>query len=338
MHGIGDTTAEALAAYLAEPRNREIVAQAAGRGRRAHASRRPGRAAGRPSRGLSFVITGTLPTLSRKQATADHRGGGRAGDGHASPGSTDFLVVGEDAGSKLTKARELGVAELDEAELLRRGADPPRTELSREPRAMTQSPTEAPCSASPPPRCVALHRALSRDRSRRARRPRWRASWASSRGRRLPPGAGAVAGAAASRRCRRSARGALLARPRRRFFADLGWGRLDLERAAPRRGRALQRRTGRRPTRTRARRSPPATSRRGSSPTSSGAWPAPTWRCWRWSAARAGDARVPLPVRAAPRRCCAPSGSAIARRRLAAGRAGRPRVSAIPASGPGAAG
>jgi len=69
--------------------------------------------------GMSIVVTGTLPTLSRKAAEdlIRSRGGNAAGSVSK---KTAFVVVGEDAGSKLTKARSLGIETIDEAELLRR--------------------------------------------------------------------------------------------------------------------------------------------------------------------------------------------------------------------------
>ena len=72
-----------------------------------------------PFSGMSIVVTGTLPTLSRKQAEdlIRSRGGNAAGKKKK---KTAFVVVGEDAGSKLTKAQSLGIETIDEAELLRR--------------------------------------------------------------------------------------------------------------------------------------------------------------------------------------------------------------------------
>ena len=69
--------------------------------------------------GMSIVVTGTLPTLSRKQAEdlIRSRGGNPAGSVSK---KTAFVVVGEDAGSKLAKAQNLGIETIDEAELLRR--------------------------------------------------------------------------------------------------------------------------------------------------------------------------------------------------------------------------
>jgi DNA ligase (NAD+) len=117
VHGIGRTTADALAGYLAEPRNRETIEKLRAAGVQL-SEPEPEPATGVFS-GKTFVITGTLPTLSRSQATTlIERGGGRVAGSVTR--KTDFLVVGEDAGSKLAKAREWGITELTESELLTR--------------------------------------------------------------------------------------------------------------------------------------------------------------------------------------------------------------------------
>jgi DNA ligase (NAD+) len=69
-----------------------------------------------PLTGRTFVITGTLPTLSRNEAKAfvERHGGKVAG---SVSGNTDYVVVGENPGSKLAKATELGIPVLDEAAL-----------------------------------------------------------------------------------------------------------------------------------------------------------------------------------------------------------------------------
>jgi DNA ligase (NAD+) len=69
--------------------------------------------------GKTVVITGTLPNLSRTKATeVVEQAGGRVTNSVSK--ATSFLVAGEEAGSKLDKARALGIEIIDEAELLRR--------------------------------------------------------------------------------------------------------------------------------------------------------------------------------------------------------------------------
>ena len=72
--------------------------------------------------GKTFVITGTLPTLSRKEATTviEENGGKAAGSVSK---KTDYVVAGEDAGSKLAKANSLGIAVITEEELLKMAKD-----------------------------------------------------------------------------------------------------------------------------------------------------------------------------------------------------------------------
>jgi DNA ligase (NAD+) len=67
--------------------------------------------------GKTFVLTGTLPTLKRTDAAEWIKRAGGKVSGSVSK-QTDYLVAGEEAGSKLTKATELGVAVIDEAALL----------------------------------------------------------------------------------------------------------------------------------------------------------------------------------------------------------------------------
>jgi DNA ligase (NAD+) len=70
-------------------------------------------------KGLKVVLTGTLPTLSRPQATELIESAGGKVTSSVSK-ATDLLVAGDEAGSKLDRARELGITVIDEAELLRR--------------------------------------------------------------------------------------------------------------------------------------------------------------------------------------------------------------------------
>jgi DNA ligase (NAD+) len=71
-----------------------------------------------PLAGKTFVITGTLPTWSREEATAIIKQYGGHVTGSVSS-KTDYLLVGENPGSKLEKARQLGVSLLSEADLRR---------------------------------------------------------------------------------------------------------------------------------------------------------------------------------------------------------------------------
>jgi DNA ligase (NAD+) len=73
---------------------------------------------GAPFTGKTFVLTGTLPTLTREEATAKIEAAGGKVSGSVSK-KTDYVLAGAEAGSKLTKAQELGVKILDEVEFLK---------------------------------------------------------------------------------------------------------------------------------------------------------------------------------------------------------------------------
>jgi DNA ligase (NAD+) len=68
--------------------------------------------------GLTFVLTGTLPTLTREEAKAKIEAAGGKVSGSVSK-KTSYVVAGEEAGSKLDRATQLGVPVLDEAALLK---------------------------------------------------------------------------------------------------------------------------------------------------------------------------------------------------------------------------
>ncbi|BAL25106.1 NAD-dependent DNA ligase LigA [Azoarcus sp. KH32C] len=113
---VGPIVAESIAAFFAEAHNREVIEQL----RAAGVTWEEGAPAARVAGGLSgkvFVLTGTLPTMSREDAKAliEARGGKVSGSVSK---KTDYVVAGAEAGSKLAKAQELGVAILDEAGLL----------------------------------------------------------------------------------------------------------------------------------------------------------------------------------------------------------------------------
>jgi DNA ligase (NAD+) len=121
--GMGPRTVENLKQWFAAEHNRQLVQRLrqagirvaeephAGAGNNAPVA--PGAAA---LDGKTFVITGTLPTLSRDEATALIQAYGGRVTGSVSA-KTDYLLCGEKAGSKLTKARQLGVPVIDEAAL-----------------------------------------------------------------------------------------------------------------------------------------------------------------------------------------------------------------------------
>ncbi|HWH09718.1 MAG TPA: NAD-dependent DNA ligase LigA [Solirubrobacteraceae bacterium] len=115
--GIGAKMAQVIVGQLAEPAMREQIDRLRAAGLRfTEDGPPPGEG---PLAGLSVVLTGTLPTLSREQATELIVGaGGRVTSGVSK--KTDFVVAGESAGSKLEKAERLGVAVLDEVGLLER--------------------------------------------------------------------------------------------------------------------------------------------------------------------------------------------------------------------------
>jgi DNA ligase (NAD+) len=114
VHGIGATTAAALAAYLAEPRNRELLARLEAAGvNMTEPGERPEHST---LEGHTFVITGTHTSSRKDLTTLIERHGGRV-SGSVSK-STNYLVAGDSPGSKLDRARALGVQVISEAELL----------------------------------------------------------------------------------------------------------------------------------------------------------------------------------------------------------------------------
>jgi DNA ligase (NAD+) len=117
IRGVGPAIAEAVAGFFAEPRNRKLIERL---GKLGVTLTEPVVTEGAgPLAGQTFVVTGTLPTLSRAQAAELIAGAG----GHVTDSvskKTTAVVAGADPGSKLAKAQTLGVAVIDEAELLRR--------------------------------------------------------------------------------------------------------------------------------------------------------------------------------------------------------------------------
>jgi len=116
VNDVGPVLAQGIARFFAEPHNRQVVDElvTAGVHWPAEAGRPP---AELPLAGKTLVLTGTLPTLSRDEATALVESAGGKVAGSVSK-KTHFVVAGEDAGSKLARARALGVPVLDEAGFL----------------------------------------------------------------------------------------------------------------------------------------------------------------------------------------------------------------------------
>ncbi len=113
---VGDIVAQSVTEFFSFPENRRMIDRLLEQGVRPREA--DGRAEGVFS-GMSIVVTGTLPTLSRKDAEELVRQCGGTAASSVSK-KTAFVVAGEAAGSKLTKAQSLGIEVIDEAELLRR--------------------------------------------------------------------------------------------------------------------------------------------------------------------------------------------------------------------------
>ena len=117
LRGIGETIALGVVAYFDDPSAAALVKKL--ETAKVNMTEPVSESAGAAFQGMTFVVTGTLPTLSRPQATnLIELQGGRVTSGVSK--ATTAVVVGEDAGSKLDKARTLGIEIIDEAELLRR--------------------------------------------------------------------------------------------------------------------------------------------------------------------------------------------------------------------------
>jgi DNA ligase (NAD+) len=112
---VGPKVAESLFQFFHEPRNGELVDRLRAAGLQfTYESKRPKSG---PLAGFTFVITGTLPTLSREQAKEMiESAGGKVSS--AVSKKTTYVLAGEDAGGKMTKAQSLGLKIIDEPALL----------------------------------------------------------------------------------------------------------------------------------------------------------------------------------------------------------------------------
>jgi DNA ligase (NAD+) len=113
---VGPRIAQSIFEFFHEPHNRELIERLRAAGLLfTHATRRPN--AG-PLAGKTLVLTGTMPTLSRDDAKKLIEAAGGKVSGAVSK-KTSYVVAGEDAGSKLVKAQELGIEIWDEERLVK---------------------------------------------------------------------------------------------------------------------------------------------------------------------------------------------------------------------------
>ena len=118
VYGIGTIIAQSLAQWFQNPANHDLIERLQTAGLQFHTDlAQAATPQTTPLSGKTVVVTGTLPTLTRDEAKALIRqAGGKVTESVSK--KTDYLVVGEDAGSKLKKAQDLGVPQLSEPELL----------------------------------------------------------------------------------------------------------------------------------------------------------------------------------------------------------------------------
>ncbi|HZR16387.1 MAG TPA: NAD-dependent DNA ligase LigA [Verrucomicrobiae bacterium] len=115
---VGEVIAQSVVQWHGDPRNRKLLERLRKAGLNFSSELYQPQAKAGPLAGKTFVLTGTLPNLKREEAAAKIEAAGGKVSGSVSK-KTDYVVSGEEAGSKLEKARKLGVKIIDEAELLR---------------------------------------------------------------------------------------------------------------------------------------------------------------------------------------------------------------------------
>jgi len=116
---VGPVAAASVLDYFASATGRKVLARLRTLGIQPQGEKlKVAARAGGVFAGKTFVLTGTLPTLSREEATAKIEAAGGKASGSVSK-KTDFVLAGAEAGSKLDKARQLGIRIVDEAEFLK---------------------------------------------------------------------------------------------------------------------------------------------------------------------------------------------------------------------------
>jgi DNA ligase (NAD+) len=114
IEDFGEITADYVLNYFSHPQNVALCRRLLERGVLGEATAAP---TGDTLAGLTFVLTGTLPDMSRDEASALIKAAGGKVTGSVSK-KTSYVVAGEEAGSKLTKAQQLGVPVIDQNKLL----------------------------------------------------------------------------------------------------------------------------------------------------------------------------------------------------------------------------
>ena len=115
---VGEVIAQSVVQWHGDPRNRKLIERLRQAGLNFKSALYQPKARAGLLAGKTFVLTGTLPTLKREEATAKIEAAGGKVSGSVSK-KTDYVVAGAEAGSKLDKAQQLDVKIIDEAELLR---------------------------------------------------------------------------------------------------------------------------------------------------------------------------------------------------------------------------
>jgi len=117
LAGVGPEIMQSVANFLGQEHNRDVIRALLAGGVKPESAAPAARTMGKLT-GRTFVLTGTLPNLSRDEATARIQAEGGRVTGSVSK-KTDYVVAGAEAGSKLDKARELGISVLEERDLLK---------------------------------------------------------------------------------------------------------------------------------------------------------------------------------------------------------------------------
>ena len=118
VEDVGEVIAESVTQWFGDDRNRKLMERLRAAGLNLNSSLYAAASAIGPFSGKTFVLTGTLPTMSREQASAKIESlGGKVSSSVSK--KTDYVLAGEEAGSKLEKAQKLGVKILDEAEFVK---------------------------------------------------------------------------------------------------------------------------------------------------------------------------------------------------------------------------